>query len=129
MWLFLTLLEIVWRKQTNYSFQWCGYLDSLASNSIIPFILQPTRITSHSINLRVWLIILKCCCENFSFRNLMLGEKEWKYVAQQISSVHSTMYFSELLKTNLLSETIVFQAQLTFIWLNSTLITIKCEIC
>ena len=108
MWLFLTLLEIVWRKQTNYSFQWCGYLDSLASNSIIPFILQPTRITSHSINLRVRLIILKCCCENFFIRNLMLGEKEWKYVAQQISPAHRTINFSQLLKRNLLSETYSF---------------------
>ena len=31
----------------------------------------------------------------------MLGELEWKYVAQQISPVHRTKYFVQLLVTNL----------------------------
>ena len=38
----------------------------------------------------------------------MLGEKEWKYVAQQISPAHRTINFSQLLKRNLLSETYSF---------------------
>ena len=57
---------------------------------------------------KVRLIFLKCCRENLSFRNLMLGEKEWKYVAQQISPAHRTINFSQLLKRNLLSETYSF---------------------
>ena len=58
----------------------------------------------------------------------MLDEKEWKYVAQKISLAHRAIYFFQLLKRNLLSETTVSQAQSTFIWLNSTII-IKCKIC
>ena len=42
---------------------------------------------------RVQLIFWKCCHENLSFLNLLLGEKGWKHVAQQISPVHSTIYF------------------------------------
>ena len=33
---------------------------------------------------RVWLIFLKCCHENPSFHNLMLGKWGWKHVAQKI---------------------------------------------
>ena len=58
----------------------------------------------------------------------MLDEKEWKYVAKKISLADRAIYFFQLLKTNLLSETTVSQAQSTFIWLNSTII-IKCKIC
>ena len=50
-----------------------------------------------------------------------------KYVAQQISPVYRTIYFSQLLKTNLLSETIISHAQPAFIWLNSAIL-IKCKI-
>ena len=57
---------------------------------------------------RVQLIFLKCCRENLSFRNLMLSEKEWKYVAQQISQAHRAINFSQLLKWILLSETYSF---------------------
>ena len=35
--------------------------------------------------------LFKCCHENLSFRNLMLGEKELKHVAQQISPAHRTV--------------------------------------
>ena len=42
------------------------------------------------------------------FCNLMLGEKEWKYVAQQISLAHRTINFSQVLKRNLLPETYCF---------------------
>ena len=73
---------------------------------------------------RVRFIFLKCCHENISFPNLMLSEKEWKYVAQQISPAHRSIYFSQLLKRILLSETIVFEAQPIFIWLNSRIIII-----
>ena len=59
----------------------------------------------------------------------MLGEKEWKYVAQQTSAAQRTINFSKLLKRNLLSETINSQAQPTFIWLNSIIIIIKSKIC
>ena len=58
----------------------------------------------------------------------MLGEKEWKYVAQHTSPAQRTINFSKLLKRNLLSETINSQAQPTFIWLNSITI-IKSKIC
>ena len=78
---------------------------------------------------RVWLIFLKCCRENLSFQNLMLGEKEWKYITQQTFPAHRTINFSQLVKKNLLSQTIVSQAQLTFIWLNSTIIIMKSKIC
>ena len=37
----------------------------------------------------------------------MLGEKEWKYIAQQICPAHRTI-FSQLLKINLLPETYGF---------------------
>ena len=53
---------------------------------------------------RVQLIFLKCCPENVSFRKLMLGEKRQKNIAQQILQAHRTMYFLQLLKTNLLSK-------------------------
>ena len=59
----------------------------------------------------------------------MLGEKEWKYVAQHTSPAQRIINFSKLLKRNLLSETINSQAQPTFIWLNSITIIIKSKIC
>ena len=59
----------------------------------------------------------------------MLGEREWKYIAQQTSLTQRTINLSKLLKINLFSETIVSQAQPTFIWLNSTIIIIKSKIC
>ena len=43
-------------------------------------------------------MFLKCCRENLSFCNLMLGEKEGKYIAQQFSPAHRTINFSQLLK-------------------------------
>ena len=55
----------------------------------------------------------------------MLGEKEWKYVAQHTSPAQRIINFSKLLKRNLLSETINSQAQPTFIWLNSIIIKSK----
>ena len=48
-----------------------------------------------------WLLLKPIC-------NIMLGEKEWKYVAQRISPAHRTINFSQLLKRNLLSETYCF---------------------
>ena len=46
------------------------------------------------------------------------------YWTQQMSPAHK-MYFSQLLKTNLLCETRVSQAQPVFIWWNSTIIIIE----
>ena len=47
------------------------------------------------------------------------------YVAQEISPAHRTIYFLHLLETNLLSETTVSQTQPTFIWSNSTILTVE----
>ena len=68
--------------------------------------------------IRVWFIFWKCCHKNSSFCNLMLGEK---HVTQQIFPAHRAMYFLQLLKTNLLSETTVSQVQLAFVCLNSAI--------
>ena len=46
-----------------------------------------------------------------------------EHVAQQIFPAHKTIYSSQLLKTNLLSETRVSQAQAAFICSNSAIIT------
>ena len=59
----------------------------------------------------------------------MLAKQEWKLVAWQISPAHKTIYFSQLLKANLMYETIVSQAQTAFICANSAIIIIKWEIC
>ena len=45
-------------------------------------------------------------------------------LSQQISPAHRTVYFSHLLKVNLLSETIVSQALPAFICLYSTIIRV-----
>ena len=45
--------------------------------------------------------------------------------AQQILPAHKTIYFQWLLKTNLLPEIIVSQAQLAFICSNSATITVE----
>ena len=86
---------------------------------IIVLLIKKLRIYIY----KVWLIFLKCCLENLSFRNLMLGEKEWKYVAQQFFPAHRTINFSQLLKWNLLSETyslagstVVFVVNFEYIW-------------
>ena len=76
--------------------------------------------------IKVRLIFLKCYCEKLSFCNLMLGEKEWKYVAQQISLAHRTINFSVTEEIYCLRLT-VSQAQPTFIWFDSTII--MCKIC
>ena len=65
----------------------------------------------------VQLIFVKRCCEKISFRN---------HVAQQIFPDHRTIqYIFQLLKTNLLSETIYCQTQSAFICLNSAIITVE----
>ena len=46
---------------------------------------------------KVWLIFLKCCCQNLSFCNRWKND-ERKYVAQQFSPAHRTINFSQLLK-------------------------------
>ena len=46
-------------------------------------------------------------------------------LTQQIVPANRTMYFSQLLKANLLSEAIVSQVQLAFISLNATIITVE----
>ena len=52
-----------------------------------------------------------------------LGEL-WKFVAQQTVPAHRTIYFSQSLKGNSLSETIVSQAQLEFTCSNSAIVTV-----
>ena len=74
---------------------------------------------------RVQLIFLKCCSEKLSFRNLIWVNKDENMIPQQISLIHRTMYFSQLLKTNFFSETIYSQTQPAFICSNSTIITIE----
>ena len=71
------------------------------------------------------LIFLKCCPQNLSFRNLMLGEYRWKHIVQEIFQAHKTRYFSQLLKTDLLLEATISQAQAAFICLNSSISTIE----
>ena len=72
---------------------------------------------------RVRLNFLNSCCENWS--NLMLGESGWKHVAQQIFLAHKTIYFSQLLRTNLLPKTIVSKVQPAFICMNSAMKTVE----
>ena len=69
--------------------------------------------------------------ENVSFHNLILCEWGWKHVAQQICPAHRTLYIPQLLKTNLLSETVVSQAQPAFILFefSSNNSIIMCQIC
>ena len=45
--------------------------------------------------------------------------------SQQFFPGHRTTYMSQLLKTNLLSETTVSQAQLAFICSNSAILTVE----
>ena len=71
------------------------------------------NVLAFSLN-RVRLIFLKLCRENISFFSLMFGELELNHVAQQISPAHRTIYFLQLLVTNLLSKTQSSQAQLTY---------------
>ena len=54
-----------------------------------------------------------------------------KHLAQQIFLATWTVYFLQLLKTNLLSETTISQTQPAFVCLNSANINsrIMCEIC
>ena len=55
-----------------------------------------------------------------------------KHVAQQISPAYRAIYFSQLLKANLLPETIVSQAQSAYIYLiefNNNDSRIQCEMC
>ena len=68
-------------------------------------------------------IFWKCCRTNLPCRNLILGEWGWKHAVQQIFPAHKTLYLPQLLKTNLLSETIVTQAQTAFVCSNSAIIT------
>ena len=53
------------------------------------------------LDLSFWSYVVK----SYSFAALF-GEFEWKHVAPQISPAHRTIYFSQLLVTNLLSETL-----------------------
>ena len=46
-------------------------------------------------------------------------------LVQQIFLAHRTIYFSQLLETNLLPETTVSQTQPTFICSNSTILTVE----
>ena len=46
-------------------------------------------------------------------------------LVQQTFPAHRTIYFSQLLETNLLPETTVSQTQPTFICSNSTLLTVE----
>ena len=55
----------------------------------------------------------------------MLGESGWKHVAQQIFLAHKTIYFSQLLRTNLLPKTIVSKVQPAFICMNSAMKTVE----
>ena len=55
-----------------------------------------------------------------------------KHVAQQISPAYRAIYSSQLLKANLLPETIVSQAQSAYIYLiefNNNDSRIQCEMC
>ena len=55
-----------------------------------------------------------------------------KHVAQQISPAYRAIYFSQLLKANLLTETIVSQAQPAYIYLiefNNNDSRTQCEMC
>ena len=62
----------------------------------------------------------------YPFRTLRLVNKDEDiYIAQQIFPVHRTMYFSHLLKTNLLCATSVSQAQPAFICLVSAILTVE----
>ena len=62
----------------------------------------------------------------YPFRTLRLVSKDENiYIAQQIFPVHRTMYFSQLLKTNLLCATSVSQAQPAFICLVSAILTVE----
>ena len=67
-------------------------------------LLKCTWITFQKVKTdysKVRVIFSKCRRENLSICNLMLVEERWKHIAQQIFPVHTTIYFSQLLKTNL----------------------------
>ena len=133
-------IKVIWwqfllntQKQNKYmSYHYCF-------SHFVFHILFPLKDLTYP---KVWLIFLKYCRENFSFHNLIMGEKErnllgereWKYVAQQISPARRPInfcYWNEIYCLSL----IVSQAQTTLIWLNSTIIIIiiiiiiKCKIC
>ena len=75
---------------------------------------------------RVQLIFLKCYHEKLSFSNVILDEKMKTHSPTNLPIVfYRTIYFSRLLQTNLLSETIYSQIQTAFICLNSAIITVE----
>ena len=58
-------------------------------------------------DIMVWLIFWKCCRENLSFHNLMLGKWGWKHVAQQLNfpspkNIYPTVTENECIIWNLL---------------------------
>ena len=68
---------------------------------------------------------MKIFVTELSFRNLLLGELLWNFVAQQTVSAHRTIYFLQSLKANSLSEAIVSRAQFEFTCSNSAVITVE----
>ena len=68
---------------------------------------------------------MKIFVTELSFRNLLLGELLWNFVAQQTVLTHRTICFSQSLKANSLSEAIVSQAQLEFTCSKSAIITVE----
>ena len=64
-------------------------------------------------DLSFWSIVVKI----YPFTRLILGEEGWKHAAQNIFLAHGTISFSQLLKTNLLSENMYSPTQPAFIYL------------
>ena len=73
---------------------------------------------------RVQPIFLKYCCENLSFHNIS-DQRRKHILIQQIFPADRTIYFSQLLETNLLPKTTISKTQLTFICSNSTILTVQ----
>ena len=86
---------------------------------ILLFILQwhDSNWIKSGFNVSFWSFVMKIFVTEF------LGEL-WKFVAQQTVPAHKTIYFSQSLKGNSLSETIVSQAQLEFTCSNSAIVTV-----
>ena len=59
------------------------------------------------------------------FTALCRGNKNKKNVAQQISTTHRTIYFLQLLETNLLSGTRISQAHSELICSNAVILTVE----
>ena len=86
----------------------------------IETLLQLTKLDKHSKN-RIQLIFLKCCHET----TLFWVNKDKNKQPKKIFLGHRTIYLLQLLKTNLLSETLYYHTQPEFICSNSAIITVE----